>query len=263
MDKEFYTAKEIIMGTRSEYQKIQRYVRMLEKMVYSDDKQVKNFFFNIFKFAGYGNPEIVCYFIQNEKTLRGYIWKLKSKLGTYVYGVNHNEIKKDSNGKYVIGNAFYDAYIKDGMEENFDLLAQKIFNSDFVTKMNFSGVSKMGIPEDIYMLLELHRISVHLCSNFDKSKLTWLDYIASSDFLYATRRDKDFDDETIYRMLNFLVPSDSLSDYHRQLIDNNPSAYKPIEICTLDEDIDRRNFNLLIDETEEKIILTKTKIRKI
>lgn len=63
-------------------------------------------------------------------------------------------------------------------------------------------------------------------------------------------------------MLNFQVPKDSLSDYHRQIIDSSPSAYKPIEICTLDEDIDKNRFKLLIDESEDKITLIKIKMRK-
>ncbi len=51
-----------------------------------------------------------------------------------------------------IANYHYDAFIREGMKEEFDLLYQQIFNSKFITKMSFDCIVKKGIPEDIFML---------------------------------------------------------------------------------------------------------------
>lgn len=261
MDKEFYTAKEIIMGTRSEYQKNEILLKKLKDMVYSNDKEVKDFYFEVFKYLSHKEPEILCTFEQNEKTLRGFIWKLEIKLGTYIYGRETNEIKKDINGKYKIGNYHYDAFIKEGMEEKFDLLIKEILSSDFITKMGFDCKSKWGTPEDIYMMLDPLRIDIHLDTH-QGNMWTWLDYTPREDLFYAVREGKEFDDEMIYHLLDFKVPATSLSDYHRQIIESSPSTDKPVKIYAGDEDFDRNRFNLLINEDNDKITLTKTKIRK-
>lgn len=259
MEKDFYTAKEIIMGTRSEYQKNELLLKKLKDMVYSDDKEVKDLYFKVFKYLSNKDPKMLCTFEQNEKTLRGLLWKLEMKLGTRIYGRERQEIKKDINGKYKIGNYHYDAYIKEGMEEEFELLTQKILSSDFITKMDFGGISKGGTPEYFLMILEPNIIYIDTYQGNTQARL---DYIPREDLFCAGREDDELDDEIFYHLLDSKVPATSLSDYHRQIIDNNPSTYKPVEIRTEDEEFGRSRFNLLINENDDKITLTKTKIRK-
>ena len=127
--------------------------------------------------------------------------------------------------------------------------------------MGFDSLGKIGIPKDIYMMLNPNGIDVHL-NTYQGNTWTWLNYESSDDLFYADRNGKDFDDEMIRYLLDFKIPAESLSDYHRQIIENSPSTYKKVEIHTEDEDFDKSNFNLLINEDIDKITLTKTKIRK-
>ena len=160
MEKEFYTAKEIIMGTRSEYQKNEKPFRMLSEMIYSKDKSVKDFDFYIFMNEYYINePAILeCRLKNDPKSFMGIIRKLLSKM-SLEYALNSAEpirkIYKDDNGRYQLKNIYRkrDIFIKPGMEKQFDILLNNtIMNSEFVTKINFGSYTEKSDTKNIGML---------------------------------------------------------------------------------------------------------------
>lgn len=260
--KDYYTAKEIIMGTRSEYQRIQSNINMLESMICSDDKQVKDFYITLFKESHFNNPTLYCTFVQNEKTLRGHIWSLEKKLGTFIYGRNNIKIKKDDSGKYLVGNDKYKAYIKTGMDYEFDLLVHQILNDEFVKKIDSDELGILGIPNVFNMYIALSSIGIYTDTYSNNNNLIYFDYLVDKDAIHAVSRDKYFDDEMINNVLGFKVPKESLSEFHRQIIDNNLSTSKPIEISSATEYVDNKNFWLDIKETDDKIVLLKTNRKK-
>lgn len=267
MKKEFYTAKDIILGTRNEYQVIEGYLNTLRDMVYSDDRQVKDFYFT-FRKTLEANPRVICNFIQNEKTLRGLIWYLKKKLGMHYYAVEQGFVSKNINEKYNLGNAYYNATIKENAEKDFDLLVQKILESDFAKYMNINQLSN---PDDKDTFMSIYSSGIEVCynnsngyQNKENERLAHINYLAKHDCIIAHDYDRELDNEMLYHLLNFPVPKSELSDYHISLIENAPIVTKPIEICTLDldENIDKNKFKLQIHEHSDRVIFTKTKIRK-
>lgn len=257
MGKEFYTAKEIIVGTRSEYLRNERELLMLKELVCSDDKEVDDFYFEVVKLFG-KSPEIICKFIQNPKTMRGFVRYISEKMGRKASGYENGYLRK-AGYNYRIDNSFYDASIKEGKEKEFVILIRKILNSTFVNNIDCYDLRNGNEKDkDISMIVTGTCVMV---SNVDSDFFDRIIYYSRNDSILATST-RNFDAEMLERLINFEVPAYCLSEYHRQIIDNNPSTYKPLEICSSVSRCDGKRFRMLIEESEDKITFTKTRIRK-
>jgi len=244
--KEFYSVKDLIIGSREEYLKNERYLKLLIDLTYSYDKNVKEFYFYLQQ-CDDRKPELVCKFIQNLKTLRGVIKYLQLKTHNYKIDLNSGRCLKNNNGEYFIIDSEYKAFIKNN--DKFTQIAEKILNSDFANKMKFvtncrvGEVSTMITPSSIYIQEQ----------NLDH-KIDF-DYHSRIDSIIMSCNNHVINDDLIMHMLESKIPAYILSDYHKQIIDENLSTQKPIEVIS--ETNEKNRVKLLIDEQDDKIILKK------
>lgn len=255
MSKEYYTAGEIIMGTRSEYLKIENDLLKLKNLVYSDDIHVDDFYFEIMKLSNRGLPEVVCKFIQNPKNLR--LIELFSKEGK---DLKIEELEKGlltlRNGRYEINNPLYNVSIIKGKESEFTLLIKKIINSCFANNITLYGLYNKREP-DTYMTLTT---SGSVVSHYTQNGYHRIIYSSKNDYIIVDST-KKLDNEMMFQLFNFEISADCLPKYHKDIIDNSPSASKPIELCSVKGNIGNKKTRLLVKESEDKISLSKVRKR--
>lgn len=256
MSKEYYTAGEIIMGTRREYLKIEDDLLRLRSMVCCDDIQVDDIYFEVLKSFNNKPPEIVCKFIQNPKTLRALDLYLKEKKGQKI-----SEIEKGllvmKNGRYEISNPFYIASIINGNEDEFSLIIKNILSSAFTNNITLYDLHNVKEPGTHMTMTTTGSIVSHYNSD-DYYRII---YSSRNDYIIADSN-KNIDDEILYKLFNFKVSADSLPTYHKEIINNNSLDLKAIELYPMKKNTVNKKFGLLIDECDDRITLTKTKIRR-
>lgn len=255
MSKEYYTAREIIMGTRSEYQKIENDLLKLKSLVYSDDIHVSDFYFEIMKLFNGQLPEVVCKFIQNPKTLRVIELYAKEKKGLKVEEVEKGLLTL-KNGRYEISNPFYNVSIINGKEREFTLLINKMINSTFANNITLYDLNNVREP-DTYMTITTSGCVV---SRYDQNDYHRIIYSSKNDYIIVDSS-KKLKDEMLFGLFNFEIPADCLSKYHKDIIDNSLSASKPIELCSVKGNVGNKKARLLVEEREDKISLSKVRKR--
>lgn len=134
--------------------------------------------------------------------------------------------------------------------------ANDIINSDFANKLNFGSFFGVGTDNSFDVLTDGIRVrntGLRYYINFD--------YNARLDLIFAYCYPKhSIDEATIKYVLESSINAKMLSPYHKMIIENCQSLDKDFEIITKVEDKNRSK--IIIDETDDRIILTNTKIKR-
>lgn len=254
--RESYTLKEIVLGTRPEYFKNETYLGFLKNLT-TADKEVGDFAFNL-RVSHDEKPEIRCLFKQNPNTLKGKIIKIKKKLNRYYYGPERGKVLKDNNDNYYIVCSGYDAYIYNDEMKKFDEIVNKVLNSDFANKIKFGHYFSKGdydisiLPSGIYLEDNTlgYKVKFSYCSRNDMIEI-------------KCPKSFEINKEIVSNLLDINIPAILLSDYHKQIIEENLSSETNMELCMDCQSSNKMFFVFddfwVFDENEEKIILTQIK----
>lgn len=251
--KNYYSVKDIILGSRSIYQENERYLKLLRLLTDSYDKNVKDFYFKLSTYKD--NPTVVCHFVQSLKTLKGLIIYLQMKTNTYYNGREMGRCIKTPGGEYVIANDEYEAFIKFEDMKSFAYITEKILESDFANKMEFGHKRDQHktalsiLPSGIYI------------KSIDLGRMMKCNYVARTDSIDITApRSCEVGLDQIATFLDYRFPAELLSDYHKQVIDENPATEKILEIIS--DSRDTSSAHIRINEKEHEFVLKKVKYKK-
>lgn len=263
--KEFYSINELLFGTRQESLVIEEKLKRLRELTDSNDRQVADFFFRVY-FASYEfdfpeQPAIFCDFIQNPKTTKGFMERLLKKLNLYYAKKITVECPLHvKDGEVLAANA-YKAFVKSGSSEEFSKIVQEILRSDYVKYMrafhNFYMEKTTKTKVSIDFWSDSIRIANYVSVQpkiFSEVKFV---YSGRTDAIEVEQCGSILNDETILRTLGLVVPGESLSEYHRSLIENSGVQDKAIQIISETEDASK--LLLKVEETDDKIVLRKTR----
>ena len=248
-NKKFYSAKDIIIGSRQEYLENEKYLKPLRDLCDSYDKNINDFYFYINKTKD-KKTEILCNSIENLKTFRGIILYL---MKNYYNEVDIKCINK--NGRYTI-DSNYSVFIKDGCMEQFSTIASKILDSDFANNIENINAYKKN---EYSIYITPSKINI---ATYDDGYIVYFNYNPRKDCININSNKKIFFDEsTIDYFLDLQIPSSVLSDYQKRIINNNLNSLESVKIVSDNEITNNLNLNIL--ETEGNITLNKSKTKKL
>ena len=263
MKKDYYTFKELIMGSRSEYLKNQEYLKLLKQISIAYDKGIKDYYFLIEKNTD-NIPESKCKFIKELRTLEELIEYIQNKYRKYREDETITTCLKNNNGDYIIkSNEGQAIRINNHNKEKFNEIVNKIFTSDFINKLNFMNYYER--KNFYYNLIRISENEIYLEKNDNEESNPKFYFNA----LYNAKKDAIFmqcykyyevNEDLIDYILKFRIPADILSEYHKKIIDNNNDTNKNIKIEI--EDYGLKRAKLIIEDNKDLITLRKVKMSK-
>lgn len=224
MEKQNYTVKEIILGTRREYRKLYDYLYVLKALTVCNNKEVQDYYFKLSVDNG-KKPELIWQFMQNPRTLRGLVYYLQKSIDSFKDMPEYKIILKHERNERLIINEQYDVSVDGELVEYFERIVDLIISSNFANSINFKFHSLPDMKGSL--ILSLNGISYNCILN---NNYTSLDYYSEFDYIKLHHGNEDILDVSLLReMLNAPIPGEVLSTYHRNLISESSAILKPVK----------------------------------
>ncbi len=223
MEKETFKVREIILGTRKEYRKLNDYLYVLGALTSCYDTNVEQFSYKLTCYNGQ-KPEILCHCIQSPQTLKGLIDYLKNAIFNLTNTLEFNIQTKDMPNGLLI-NKEQQMLVPDEYILYFEQIVDLILKSDFANKMDFSFHFLPENSGSIVISPELFSYNVTLFNKYIS-----LIYHAHGDYINMISDDKEYADVGVMEyLLEEDIPCNLLSEYHKKLISESNSINKTIE----------------------------------
>lgn len=228
--KDNYTLKEILLGLRSEQEKVASGLECLKACLW-EFYEKRNSFFSV-------NPEentIIYFYKFTDKSLKG-----------NVIPVIPFEFKKNSSGDFT--NFYLPVKLID--QERFNLMCENILASEFVNNSNLEIKTKEGS-------LKIHPTYMHYISeNLKLLNVNCFLYFAKDDlvFLQSLKRNKK---ELFESLFNLEFSREYFSEYLQNIIDSNLETKKDIIIPG--EKSLEKNMHFYLNQERENYVLVKKK----
>lgn len=247
-EKEFYTVREIILGTRKLYIENQKIMSSLKNLTESYDKQVRDYYFEVATSKS-TIPHVRCKFIQNMNTIRGRIIELKKKMNLYGLNDNFGDVVRNDAHLYEIKSRLYQASVSSGEEEKFANLVDQSLNSDFISKLNFSYI------RDRKFDIMITPIKIVVQSKDTHNSIV-LFYEAKTDHIEVFNPGGLLNASIINYILNYKVSVKFLSHYHREFIEQSAILQKDIHLKSYNS---YRKETIIIDEKDCEVDLVRVR----
>lgn len=249
MEKDNYTLKEVILGTRREYRKLYDYLFVLKALTTCWDKEVQDFYFKL-NVSGDEKPEILWRFVQNPRTLKGLIYYLQKSINKFKDTPEYKVVLKNSEDIDLMVNEKYSAFVDNELAPYFEQIIDLIINSNFANMIKFN---LHILPEHNGSLLITPNIISYNC--MENQQETSLDYYSEFDYIKLHCGNQEHLDISLFKkLLNKCIPAEIFSPYHRGLIDGSSATLKPVKtFLKNDEKISSRS-KVRIRELEKEII---------
>lgn len=257
--REFYSVKDIILGSREQYMDTDMYLSILRSLCHVYDHRVKDFYFRLSKTRKDEKPKLVCHFIREMETLRGKIVSIQKRFKGYDSSRYIACCVKGQDDKYVVANKQFNVHIDDDMV--FAEEADQLLKSDFINKMQFGVVYCQRNSEEFMndLMLFPNKIELTMIDSNDSLKCR---YYPWSDTINVSINDVSYAPEfAVRKALDFRIPASCLGEYHKEIIESSPIVHRSVEIVSEVPD-NYRGVELVIDDrSKNKVVLRRVKSR--
>ena len=257
-DRDYYYLKEIIFGLREEYARYKQRLMALKKIVRVDDKgqRLKDFYFKINGNLEDDSPTILCKFNFQKKFTRELLEMLEKKLGFFTYGKYTRECILDNEGNLSVHNGKVSLY---GDSEEFHLLMEQIINSPFAENIFIRMVQNVSKNYNPYISLNFDLI--RYMYSIDSNNHVSVDAVPDIDgiLIKAFCSSGELTLENLNVILHSMYPKSEFLEYHRDLIESNSVAEKPLRIVDNLPLRFQSSDTLMLEEDKQAIVLRRSK----
>lgn len=248
MEKENYSLKEVILGTRKEYRKLSDYLYILKAITSCYNKQVEDFTYCLDTSDGVVS-QILWQFNQNPKTLKGFIYYLEKAIVGFKNNPEYPILMDLDEDVNLIINDKYGVYVNDELGPYFEQIVNLILSSNFANLMDFGFKKSSQLNGSMYISPGV--ISLSCMHDGNETGLT---YRAEHDCIQLHSGNKEYLDVSLLKELfNKQIPAEALTAYHRGLIDG--ANIKPVKAYLKNGDQFSARSRMRIKENDNSIIL--------
>ena len=242
----YYTFKDIVMGSRNEYLKVQEKLKELKNYSEWDNSKVDDIYYNLEygNTRGYNTTDISCNIIEKLNYLEKLL--VRNKKYEYLKQPERGIITRNNSGDFYILNDKNKIDITNN--EEFANIYYYLLNSDFIKKIDFGSIKGKDSLTNIFVNNIV--LQEKIFNYFVK-----MNYIAKDDIIEVSSSKISIDENLINLLINTTIPSNNLSDYHKKIIDRSYSTIKPINVDILNSE--DNVVRLKIDEKDDNITLRK------
>lgn len=253
MSKDTYTYKEILLGLRNEFIDIESELRELKQYTLANKQYVSDFNYHLSQLDKDHLPELRVHVERRQSEL---MKRLRNLLGRFTYYNNQTSalMVKSNNGIYYpLAGKPFKLGVNPEYKEEFESLARKLLDSDFAAQMNFKEVTAVDSNDRAAVSTRWYEPHLRLNS---RGGVAQIDYIGRTDRIkYSASSNMPLTQELLDEMLSLEFPKDAFSEYHQELIEQNPDSSRPILLPSNHEPTTLKEFRIVDYGYGEKIYL--------
>ena len=235
MNSSFYEISNVVLGLRSEYQRMESKLQELRKYARLDSR--------------YDNLH---FSLNNRNINYDYTWKYKS-FNRIVSSTLFGSCVEKKNGVFIS-----DKVLEIINTDKFNKVARDILDDEFCSNIGFSTMRTDLAFKNQVVKMNIHSGSIHIClENILKMKKPIvLNYYAETDEIYFKKENGILTERDVNRMLGATVTKSVFSSYHRNLIDDS-NCDKNVDVVMNRSLTTSCNFDII--EESDKYVLQKKK----
>ena len=235
MNSSFYEISNVVLGLRSEYQRIESKLQELIKYARLDSR--------------YDNLH---FSLNNRNINYDYTWKYKS-FNRIVSSTLFGSCVEKKNGVFIS-----DKVLEIINTDKFNKVARDILDDEFCSNIGFSTMRTDLAFKNQVVKMNIHSGSIHIClENILKMKKpVVLSYYAETDEIILKKEKGILTEHDVNRLLGVLVTKSAFPSYHRNLIDDS-NCDKNVDVVMNRSLTTSCNFDII--EESDKYVLQKKK----
>lgn len=257
MSKDTYTYKEILLGLREEFIDTESKLRELKDYSLANGKYVSRYHYHLSQTSSEHLPELRVNVTRKQTELMRRLRKILSRYTYYSDPTSALMVKSNNGIYYPLAGEPFKLGVNPTYKEEFERLATELLESRFANEMNFKEIA--STTEGKHETVATRWYEPRLKLNRDK-KVALVDYLGRTDRIkYAATPGMPLTQELLDEMMSIEFPKAEFSEYHQELIENNPDAQRPILLPTTYEPITYGEFQVIDYGHDEKIYLKSRK----
>ena len=235
MNSSFYEISNVVLGLRSEYQRMESKLQELRKYARLDSR--------------YDNLH---FSLNNRNINYDYTWKYKS-FNRIVSSTLFGSCVEKKNGVFIS-----DKVLEIINTDKFNKVARDILDDEFCSNIGFSTMRTDLAFKNQVVKMNIHSGSIHIClENILKMKKpVVLSYYAETDEIILKKEKGILTEHDVNRLLGVLVTKSAFPSYHRNLIDDS-NCDKNVDVVMNRSLTTSCNFDII--EESDKYVLQKKK----
>ena len=235
MNSSFYEISNVVLGLRSEYQRMESKLQELRKYARLDSR--------------YDNLH---FSLNNRNINYDYTWKYKS-FNRIVSSTLFGSCVEKKNGVFIS-----DKVLEIINTDKFNKVARDILDDEFCSNIELSTIRTDLAFKNQVVKINIHSGSINIClENILKMKKPIvLNYYAETDEIYFKKENGILTERDVNRMLGATVTKSVFSSYHRNLIDDS-NCDKNVDVVMNRSLTTSCNFDII--EESDKYVLQKKK----
>ena len=235
MNSSFYEISNVVLGLRSEYQRMESKLQELRKYARLDSR--------------YDNLH---FSLNNRNINYDYTWKYKS-FNRIVSSTLFGSCVEKKNGVFIS-----DKVLEIINTDKFNKVARDILDDEFCSNIGFSTMRTDLAFKNQVVKINIHSGSINIClENILKMKKPIvLNYYAETDEIILKKEKGILTEHDVNRLLGVLVTKSAFPSYHRNLIDDS-NCDKNVDVVMNRSLTTSCNFDII--EESDKYVLQKKK----
>ena len=235
MNSSFYEISNVVLGLRSEYQRMESKLQELRKYARLDSR--------------YDNLH---FSLNNRNINYDYTWKYKS-FNRIVSSTLFGSCVEKKNVVFIS-----DKVLEIINTDKFNKVARDILDDEFCSNIGFSTMRTDLAFKNQVVKMNIHSGSIHIClENILKMKKpVVLSYYAETDEIILKKEKGILTEHDVNRLLGVLVTKSAFPSYHRNLIDDS-NCDKNVDVVMNRSLTTSCNFDII--EESDKYVLQKKK----
>ena len=235
MNSSFYEMSSVVLGLRSEYQRMESKLQELSKYARLDSR--------------YANLH---FSLNNRNINYDYTWKYKS-FNRIVSSTLFGSCVEKKNVVFIS-----DKVLEIINTDKFNKVARDILDDEFCSNIGFSTMRTDLAFKNQVVKMNIHSGSIHIClENILKMKKpVVLSYYAETDEIILKKEKGILTEHDVNRLLGVLVTKGAFPSYHRNLIDDS-NCDKNVDVVMNRSLTTSCNFDII--EESDKYVLQKKK----
>lgn len=260
--KQYFTFKDILLGLRQEYLRIENEFQALKECCSCEDNQINDCFYFRFGINRQGETDLIICYLDKEYTVFNNDnpqLNLLKMWNRYVWNFNNSNIIND-NGNYKFEDINCPITINEANQQKFNLLIEKLLNDPFC-RLVTQYISALDVNFDFDRGgdIEIDRLCMAVRGRYGKTsdiKITYIPYDgAMREQILIYREYSNITSEYIERIMNLVFGRADFNEYLQGLIDKAEPYDK--QIIFDDDNIFQKSGQYEVREDGKKLVLTR------